>query len=61
MMKDKQYKHFGIIIDKTTYHKLKYIAEYEGRSIAGQFRYLTREYIHIFEKKFGSIDISKEK
>ncbi len=61
MMKDKQYKHFGIIIDKTAYYKLKYIAEYEGRSISGQFRYLMRKYIHIFEKEFGSIDIPKEK
>ena len=38
-MRNKANKHLGIEIDPELHQKIKYIAEYEGRSINGQILY----------------------
>ena len=42
------------------HQKLKYIAEYEGRTINGQALYLILTCIRDFEKKHGPIPVEKE-
>ena len=54
-MRNKENKHLGIEIDPNTHRKIKYIAEYEGRSINGQVLYLVRKCIERFEKEHGEI------
>ena len=54
-MRNKENKHLGIEIDPNTHRKIKYIAEYEGRSINGQVLYLVRKCIESFEKEHGEI------
>lgn len=49
-------KHLGIIVDPELHGKLKYIAQYEGRSNNGQILYLIRQCIAAFEKEHGEID-----
>jgi len=45
----------GIEIDPALHGKLKYVAEYEGRSINGQILYLVRKCIESYEKEHGEI------
>ena len=54
-MRNKENKHLGIEIDPKTHRKLKYIAEYEGRSINGQVLYVVRKCIEKFEQEYGEI------
>ena len=54
-MRNKNNKHLGIEIDPVIHKKLKYIAEYEGRSINGQVLYLVRKCIEQFETEHGKI------
>lgn len=54
-MRNKENKHLGIEIDPTTHRKIKYIAEYEGRSLNGQILYLVRKCIEKYEKENGEI------
>ena len=48
-------KHLGLRINSQMHSKLKYIAEYEGRSVNRQVLYLIRGYISEFEKQHGEI------
>ena len=50
-----QEKHLGLRIDDETHYKLKYISEYEGRSINKQVIYLVQKCIRDFEKENGAI------
>ena len=45
----------GLRIDEETHYKLKYISEYEGRSINKQVIHLVHSCIRKFEKENGSI------
>ncbi len=56
-MRNKDNKHLGIEIDKELHYKLKYVAQYEGRSGNGQVIYVLKEYIKKFEKTNGVISI----
>ncbi len=55
-MRNKANKHLGIEIDPELHHKIKYIAEYEGRSINGQVLYLIRQCVKTFEGENGKIE-----
>lgn len=48
-------KHLGIHVEDELHYKLKYIAEYEGRSMNGQVIYLINQCIKNFEKENGEI------
>lgn len=56
-MRNKDNKHLGIEIDKELHFKLRYIADYEGRSGNGQVIYVLKEYIKDFESKNGTIKV----
>ena len=56
-MRNKNNKHLGLEIDPILHYKLKYIAQYEGRSANGQIVYLLRQCIRDFEAKEGPIPI----
>lgn len=58
-MRNKNNKHLGIEIDAELHYKLKYLAEYEGRSMNGEILYLVREAIRSFEKANGVIEAPK--
>ena len=49
-------KHLGIRVENELHYKLKYIAQYEGRSINGQVIYLINQCIKKFEKENGKIE-----
>ena len=53
-------KHIGLRCTAELHSKLKYIAEYEGRSINGEIIYLINSAIREIENKNGEIK-SKEK
>ena len=57
-MNEKQ-KHLGLRFDGELHDKLRYIAEYEGRSINGEVIYLIRRAIEAFEKEHGKIELPK--
>ena len=42
-MRNKENKHLGIEIDKELHYKLRYVAEFEGRSGNGQVLYVLKE------------------
>ena len=54
-MRNKENKHLGIEIDPATHRKIKYIAEYEGRSLNGQILYLIKQCIRKYEAETGEI------
>lgn len=54
-MRNKNNKHLGLEIEPELHHKLRYTAQYEGRSINGQVTYLIRQYIREFEEREGPI------
>lgn len=54
-MRNKSNKHLGIEIDPNLHHKLRYIAEFEGRSINKQVLYLIRQCVQSFETQNGNI------
>ncbi len=56
-MRNKDNKHLGLEIDPETHGKLRYIAQYEGRSINGQVLYLVRKCIREFEAADGPIQV----
>lgn len=56
-MRNKENKHLGIEIDKELHYKLRYVAQYEGRSGNGQILYVLKEYIKKFEELNGKIEI----
>ena len=49
-------KHLGLRIDEDTHRKLKFLSEYEGRSINGEVLYLIRQAIIEHEKEHGKIE-----
>ena len=49
-------KHLGLRIDSDTHKKLKYLADYEGRSINGQILYLIRQAIAQYEQQHEKIN-----
>lgn len=59
-MRNKANKHLGIEIDPSLHRKIKYIAEYEGRSINGQILYLVRQCIKNYEAENGEISDETE-
>lgn len=59
-MRNKSNKHLGIEVEPELHHKLRYIAEFEGRSINRQVIYLIRQCIRQFEEKEGVIPCSSE-
>lgn len=54
-------KHLGIRVENELHYKLKYISEYEGRSMNGQVLYLINQCIRNFEKENGEIEYLEEK
>ena len=54
-MRNKNNKHLGIEVDPELHHKLRFVANYEGRSINRQILYLIRQCIRDFEAKEGEI------
>ncbi len=54
-MRNKNNKHIGMEIDPEIHYKLRYIAEYEGRSGNGQILYWIRKGIREFEETNGAI------
>lgn len=54
-MKTEEVKHIGLRVSPEIHKKLKYIAEYEGRTINGQAYYLILSCIREFEKINGPI------
>ena len=50
-MRNKANKHLGIEIDPELHQKLKYVADYEGRSMNGQILYLIRHCVKKFESE----------
>lgn len=59
-MRNKNNKHLGIEIDPVLHYKLKYLSEYEGRSINGEILYLIRTAIREFEKLDGTIEVPED-
>lgn len=53
-------KHLGLHIDPVTHAKLRFVAEYYGRSISGQVLFLVRECIRDYERKNGGIEVPEE-
>ncbi len=56
-MRNKKNKHLGIEIDPELHHKLRYIADFEGRSMNRQILHLIRQCVRQFEEKEGSIPV----
>lgn len=52
--------HIGLRCTEEVLTKLKYIAEFEGRSINGEILYLINREIKRFEKEYGVI-VSEDK
>lgn len=48
-------KHLGLRIDAETHHKLKSLAEFEGRSINGEVLYLIRQALLKHENEHGPL------
>lgn len=61
MSETKYTRHIGLRVDQDFYDKLHTIAEYEGRSINGEIRFVVQRYITAFEKKYGPIDLLPKK
>ena len=59
-MRNKNNKHLGIEVDPELHYKLRYIAQYEGRSANGQILYLIRQCIREFEDLNGEIVMPEE-
>ena len=59
-MRNKSNKHLGIEIDPTLHAKLRYVAQYEGRSINRQILFLIRNCIRDFEAAEGEIKLPQE-
>ena len=50
-------KHLGLRIDAQTHYKLRYVAQFDGRSCNGEVLYLLRRYIEDFERQHGPIPL----
>lgn len=58
-MRNKANRHLGLEIDPELHYKLKYIAQYEDRSINGQVLCLIRKCVKEFEAAEGPIPASQ--
>lgn len=54
-MKKQEIKNIGLRVNPGVHKKLRYIAQYEGRTINGQAYYLILSCIREFEKEHGPI------
>lgn len=54
-MEKRAIKNIGLRVSPEVHKKLRYIAEYEGRTINGQAYYLILSCIREFEKEHGPI------
>lgn len=54
-MRRSDIKNLGLRISLEDHDKMVYIAEYEGRTLNGQVRFLIQKCIREFEKEYGSI------
>ncbi len=59
-MRNKNNKHLGIEIDPELHYKLKYLSEYEGRSMNGEILHLIRQAVREFEKIDGIIKVPEQ-
>lgn len=59
-MRKKDNKHLGLVIPPAMHYKLKYIAEFEGRTMSGHVLYLIRQNIKDFEERDGRIEVPSE-
>ena len=59
-MKDKNKTFLSIRMLRDAHDKLKYIADYEGRSMSKQILYLVNQCIRDFEKQHGPIELPPE-
>lgn len=48
---------FSLRIDPTLHKKIKYIADYEGRTQNSEIVQLIKKCVHDYEKQYGVIDI----
>lgn len=60
-MRNKKNKHFGIEVSGELHYKIKYIAEYEGRSINRQILYIIQNYVREFESNHEKIILPSSK
>ena len=51
------FKHVSLRIDEKRLEKLKYVAEYEGRSLNQHVLILIRKNIQEFERRLGKIEV----
>lgn len=56
----KKDRHYGFRINNEMLYKIKYIAEYEGRSMNGQITYLINQCIKDFERDVEKIEYNEE-
>lgn len=52
--------HLSLRIDEALLRKLKYAADFEGRSMNSTLLQLVRRYVADFEEKNGTIDLEKK-
>ena len=50
-------KNYNLRVDENSYKKLKYIADYNHRSVNSHIEFLIEQCINDFEKQNGKIDI----
>lgn len=53
-------KHLGIKIDNELHYKMKYVADYDGRSVSGQIIHYLRKGVREFEKENGEIEVPEK-
>lgn len=59
-MRNKNNKHLGIEIDPELHYKIRYIAEYQVRSINVLILFVLRNFVKQFEKENGIIEVNSE-
>lgn len=60
-MERKEIKYVGLRVTPEMHRKLRFVAEYEGRTINGQVIYLMNQCVRDFEKEHGPIRDEEEK
>ncbi len=55
MEKSKLTRHIGLRVDQEFYDNLHYLAEYEGRTINGEIRFIVQKYMRDFEYENGPL------
>ena len=59
-MRNKKNKHLGIEISPELHYKIRYIANYNARSINKQMIYLAQQCVKAFEASEGKIEVKIE-